>query len=60
MEVVQVTKTEEMIEAAKKLAMSPEQRELQRRGFAYGNAKTENDLVTREMVDRAAEKHKKG
>jgi hypothetical protein len=39
--------------------MSPEQAETQRRSYAYGNAKAENDRVTREMVDRAAAKHPK-
>jgi len=49
--------TDRLIEKAKKLQVSREQREIQRRSFAYGNAKTENDRVTREMVDRAAAKH---
>lgn len=57
--VLSVTKTEEMIERAKKVAGSVEERERQRLSFAYGNAKTENDLVTWEMVEKAAEKHKK-
>jgi len=35
--------------------MSPEDRETQRRSFAYGNAKIENEFVTREGIDRAAE-----
>lgn len=48
---------DELIERAKKLPLTPEDSERQRRSFAYGNAKTENDRVTREMVDRAAEKH---
>ena len=34
----------------------PEQREQQRRSFAYGNAAFENELITREMIDREAEK----
>ncbi len=54
-----MTKTEQMIEQAKQLVQSPQDKERQRRSFAYGNAKTENDLVTREMVDQAAEKHKR-
>jgi hypothetical protein len=54
-----MTKTEQMIEAAKKIPPQPGERERQRRSFAYGNAKTENNLVTWEMIDRAAEKHKK-
>lgn len=54
-----VTKTEKMIERAKNIVPSAEERERQRRSFAYGNAKTENDLVTWEMVNQAAIKHKK-
>lgn len=45
-----------LIEAAKKGKPSPEQREQQRRSFAYGNAAFENELVTREMIDREADK----
>ncbi|OYW46009.1 MAG: hypothetical protein B7Z08_08440 [Sphingomonadales bacterium 32-68-7] len=52
-----MSKTDEMIERAKLVPESADDREKQRRSFAYGNAKTENDRVTREMVDRAAEKH---
>lgn len=54
-----MTKTEEMIERAKKVAPTAEQKERQRLSFAYGNAKTENDLVTWDMVKEAALKHKK-
>jgi hypothetical protein len=46
----------ELIEAAKKAQPTPEQREQQRRSFAYGNAAFENELITREMIDREAEK----
>jgi len=46
----------ELIEAAKRAKQTPEQREQQRRSFAYGNAAFENDLITREMIDREAEK----
>jgi hypothetical protein len=35
--------------------MTPEQKEAQRRSFVYGNTKIENDAITRETVDRAAE-----
>ena len=35
---------------------TPEQREEQRRSFVYGNTHLENGLITREMVDREAEK----
>lgn len=49
-----------LIEAAKKLRPTPEQREEQRRSFVYGNTAYENELITREMVDRQAEKLAKG
>ena len=45
---------EELIEAARGIVMSPEEQEEQRRSFAYGNAKIENDLITRSMIDEAA------
>jgi hypothetical protein len=46
----------ELIEAAKTAKPTPEQREQQRRSFAYGNAAFENELITREMIDREAKK----
>ncbi len=46
---------QELLEAAKKIEMSAEQKEEQHRSFAYGNANIENPRVTREMVDKAAE-----
>lgn len=44
-----------LLEAARKATPSPEQREEQRRSFAYGNTAFENDLITREMIDRQAD-----
>ena len=44
-----------LIEAARKATPSPEQQEEQRRSFAYGNTAFENELITREMIDRQAE-----
>lgn len=44
-----------LIEATRKLDQSAGEREQQRRSFAYGNTKFENDRITREMVDRQAE-----
>ena len=46
----------DLIEAAKKARPTAEQREQQQRSFAYGNAAFENELMTREMIDREAEK----
>ncbi len=45
-----------MIEMARTIRMTPEQAERQRRSFAYGNVKIENDSITWEMIDRAAER----
>lgn len=44
---------------ARSVHMTDAQREQQRRSFAYGNAGFENQLITREMVDKQAEKLKK-
>jgi hypothetical protein len=44
-----------LLEAAKQANPTPEQREVQRRSFAFGNTAFENKLITREMVDRQAE-----
>lgn len=45
-----------LIEAARRVTPSPEHREEQRRSFAYGNTAFENSRITREMIDREAEK----
>lgn len=41
--------------ALRSLNMTPEQREEQRRSFAFGNANLDNPAITREMIDDAAE-----
>ena len=45
-----------LLEAARTAQTTPEQREKQRRSFAFGNTAFENKLITREMVDRQADK----
>jgi hypothetical protein len=45
-----------LFEAAKTAKPTPEHLEQQRRSFVYGNTHFENELITREMVDREAEK----
>lgn len=45
-----------LLEAAKAAKPTPEHREEQRRSFVYGNTYLENELITREMVAREAEK----
>jgi predicted ATP-grasp superfamily ATP-dependent carboligase len=44
-----------LIERARAVKMSLSEQEEQRRSFAYGNTKIENDRITREIVDEAAE-----
>lgn len=44
-----------LIERARTVRMSVRESEQQRRSFAYGNTKIENDRITREMVDEQAE-----
>jgi hypothetical protein len=46
----------ELLEAARTAEPTREQREEQRRSFVYGNTHLENELITREMVDREAER----
>lgn len=44
-----------LINAARSVQMSPEDREEQRRSFAYGNSKIENERITRQTIDEQAE-----
>jgi hypothetical protein len=43
-----------LIEKARRIPVSDEQREAQRRSFAYGNTSMENADITRDMIDRQA------
>ena len=45
-----------LIERSRNVEMTPEQETAQRRSFAYGNTKIENDLITRKMIDELDEK----
>jgi hypothetical protein len=45
-----------LLEAARTIEPTPEQKELQRRSFAFGNTAFENSRITREMVDKQAER----
>jgi hypothetical protein len=45
-----------LVELAKSVHMSEEQRIEQRNSFVYGNTRFENDQVTREMVENIAKK----
>ena len=44
-----------LIQAAKKTKMSSKEQEEQRRSFAYGNTKIENDRITRETINKEAD-----
>jgi hypothetical protein len=46
---------ESLLEAAKNAVLTAQEKEEQRRSFAYGNTKLENPRITREMVDQEAE-----
>jgi hypothetical protein len=48
----------ELIERARKVEMTDEDREHQRISFAYGNTKFENDNITWDTVRKAAEELK--
>ena len=45
-----------LLEAAKTAKPDPAHMERQRRSFVFGNTALENELITREMVERQAEK----
>lgn len=49
------TDLQELVEAARRVPFAIEEREAQRRSFAYGNTHIENERITREMVDEQAE-----
>jgi len=46
---------QELLDQAKNAVPTQEEKEEQRRNFAYGNTKIENPRITREMVDQAAD-----
>jgi hypothetical protein len=48
-----------LLDLVRDYEMTPEEREAQRRDFAYGNVRLSNPEVTREMVDRVADQMKK-
>lgn len=48
------------VERARGVCMTKEQEEAQRRSFAYGNCKIDNEQITRQLIDEAAELLKQG
>ncbi|PJE51181.1 MAG: hypothetical protein COV29_02820 [Candidatus Yanofskybacteria bacterium CG10_big_fil_rev_8_21_14_0_10_36_16] len=49
----------ELIEKARQIKMSKEDKERQRISFAYGNLKIKNPNTTREDIEKAAQKIRK-
>ncbi len=49
----------ELLKRAKTIPMTPQEQEKQRRSFAYGNSKIENDRITMATIDEAAQLLKK-
>ncbi len=47
---------ERLLKLARDMEMSPAAKETQRRSFAYGNTRIENDTITQETINKAAEK----
>ena len=46
---------QQLLDEAKETVQTPQEKEEQRRSFAYGNTKIENPRITWEMIDREAE-----
>ncbi len=51
-------KLESLLAVAAKYKMSAKEREAQRLSFAYGNTRIENDRITKDTVQQAANKLK--
>ena len=47
---------QQLLDAAKLHNFTAKDKEEHRRSFAYGNTKIENSLITREIIDREADK----
>ncbi len=47
---------QQLLDAAKLHNFTPREKEEHRRSFAYGNTKIENPRITRELIDREADK----
>ena len=50
---------QELLDEAKRSVSTSQEKEEQRRSFAYGNTKIENYRITRETVDQEAESLKR-
>ncbi|MBB5046436.1 hypothetical protein HNR60_001181 [Rhodopseudomonas rhenobacensis] len=54
------TDLEKLTELARKIVMTPQEQEDQRRSFAYGSALIENENITKEAIARAADEMSQG
>jgi len=45
---------QQLIDKARKIVPTPQEKEEQRQSFAYGNTNISNPRITREMINRAA------
>lgn len=50
-----VNDLQKLLAAALRVPFTAEERQAQRRSFAYGNTKIENDRITRDMIDEQDE-----
>jgi hypothetical protein len=50
------TDLDKLLEMARGVPVTAAEREQQRRSFAFGNTNIENQRITRETIDRAADK----
>lgn len=57
-EAAMTAELEKLLDAAKGTRLSGEESEKQRRSFAFGNTNIENPRITRETIDKEAEKLK--
>lgn len=48
-------KLDDLIAVARGTSMTPDEKEAQRRSFAFGNTNIENERITRETIDKAAD-----
>ena len=55
-----MNRLEELVESARKVVPTAQEKEEQRRSFAYGNTKIENSRITRETVDKEADRLRAG
>ena len=46
---------DKLLEKARKIQMTPEQLDQQRRSFVWGNTNIENERITKAMIDKAVD-----